>query len=339
MTFFSFFFIYFIVDFNKTKVQVPQNMKNSLIIGGNGKVGTALQEQLLILGWNVSVLGSQDYNNPRIVSEKIEKSDVVCLTIPTLEGGEVAYKYFTQSLRIGKPVVTAEKAALANFFPRLKPYLPKIGILAILGGGSGMLRLVTQPNLGISSLYGIINGTLNYISTQASRGKNFPEIIFEAVRKGLCESGSNSLSDIVFKEFRDIRYKATNLFNLTCDPEEHLGINDLSYTLSSIHVIKELLSSPRHRYIVSIEQNPRDKMSAEDLLFARRGNWIVKGGFRDISIPEFKQLFSVSDENNSLVVHYKNQDNKKLVSQCYGIGAGPIPTASIMVEDILKLTS
>lgn len=117
--------------------------------------------------------------------------------IVELMGGEggLAYELVTKSLEKEKPVVTANKALLAHHGTELarlsaSKNAPLLFEAAIAGGIPivKMLREGLAANR-INKLYGILNGTCNYIlTTMEATGRDFLDVLKEAQEKGYAEA-------------------------------------------------------------------------------------------------------------------------------------------------------
>ncbi len=114
-----------------------------------------------------------------------------------LIGGDngVALEAVETALRAGKHVVTANKALLARHGIRLARLAEENGVglnfEAAVAGGIPIIKTIREALLGndIDRVYGILNGTCNYIlSTMQSQGRPFAEILKEAQDKGYAEA-------------------------------------------------------------------------------------------------------------------------------------------------------
>ncbi len=99
------------------------------------------------------------------------------------------------ALSAGKHVVTANKALLARHGPELAALAEKSGVAlnfeAAVAGGIPIVKALRESLLGnsISRVYGILNGTSNYILTRMQReGLPFDEVLAEAQRLGYAEA-------------------------------------------------------------------------------------------------------------------------------------------------------
>ena len=114
-----------------------------------------------------------------------------------LMGGEggVAKASVEAALRAGKHVVTANKAMLAHHGTALATLAEKHGVAlnfeAAVAGGIPVVKAVRESLQGndISRVYGILNGTCNYILTQMEKeGTSFAEVLKEAQAQGYAEA-------------------------------------------------------------------------------------------------------------------------------------------------------
>ncbi len=113
-----------------------------------------------------------------------------------LGGGRGAISEFVRrGLAMGKHVVTANKALLAAEGPELfalaREHNASIGFEASCAGG---IPLITALNFGlmanrIQAMYGILNGTCNYILTQmTAHGAQYGDALAEAQARGFAEA-------------------------------------------------------------------------------------------------------------------------------------------------------
>ena len=116
--------------------------------------------------------------------------------IVELIGGSsgVAYKLVKKALSNKKHVITANKALIATHGNELAAIAEKNNVClnyeAAIAGGVPIVKAVRE-NLRfnkISKIYGILNGTCNYILTKMSRDKRgFKDVLKDAQKKGFAE--------------------------------------------------------------------------------------------------------------------------------------------------------
>jgi homoserine dehydrogenase len=114
-----------------------------------------------------------------------------------LIGGEngVALDLIRAALNLGKPVVTANKALLAHHGGELADLAEAqgatIGFEAAIAGGIPIVKTLCEGLAGnrVSRLFGILNGTCNYILTSMREtGRGFDEVLTEAQALGYAEA-------------------------------------------------------------------------------------------------------------------------------------------------------
>jgi len=127
------------------------------------------------------------------------KVDVIIELIGGSEGP--AKKLVFQALKNKKHVVTANKALIAKYGDQLSKIAEENNVNlefeAAVCGGVPIIRSLKEGLIAnkISKVYGIFNGTSNYIlSTMDKKNKNFKDVLFDAKKKGYAES--NPLADL-----------------------------------------------------------------------------------------------------------------------------------------------
>jgi homoserine dehydrogenase len=106
-----------------------------------------------------------------------------------------AYAAVSAALDAGKPVVTANKALLARHGVDLARRAERAGVAlnfeAAVAGGVPIVKTLRESLLGngIERVYGILNGTCNYILTRMeAEGLSFDECLKDAQRLGYAEA-------------------------------------------------------------------------------------------------------------------------------------------------------
>ncbi|MFP5212732.1 MAG: homoserine dehydrogenase [Acidobacteriota bacterium] len=117
------------------------------------------------------------------------------IVIELVGGLGVAKTVITRALEKGKYVVTANKALLAHHGNELFEIARKngvaIGFEASVGGGIPLIKALREGLAGnkIRTLFGILNGTCNYILTRMTEeGLSFEDVLKEAQAKGYAEA-------------------------------------------------------------------------------------------------------------------------------------------------------
>ena len=109
--------------------------------------------------------------------------------------GGVARRLVQASLRSGKHVITANKALLAMHGAELAELAEKKGSIlafeAAVAGGIPIIKALREGLVGnrVKRLYGILNGTCNYIlTTMRETGRDFEAVLAEAQAAGYAEA-------------------------------------------------------------------------------------------------------------------------------------------------------
>ncbi|MEW6543733.1 MAG: homoserine dehydrogenase [Nitrospirota bacterium] len=117
------------------------------------------------------------------------------IVIELIGGYDAAKRFILDAMARGKHVVTANKALLAvhgeEIFDAAARHGVDLGFEASVGGGIPVIRALTEGLAAnrLLSIYGIINGTSNYIlSRMTHEGLGFQEVLAEAQKAGYAEA-------------------------------------------------------------------------------------------------------------------------------------------------------
>jgi homoserine dehydrogenase len=116
--------------------------------------------------------------------------------IAELVGGtNIARTMILAALKLGKPVITANKALLSEhgeeLFAAAKQYGANLYYEASVCGGIPIIKSLREGFVGnrINALYGIVNGTCNYILTRMKiEGADFDTVLADAQKQGYAET-------------------------------------------------------------------------------------------------------------------------------------------------------
>jgi homoserine dehydrogenase len=126
--------------------------------------------------------------------------EVVCdpeinLVAELIGGTTIAREVVLTSLKLGKPVVTANKALLSahgeELFAAAKKFGTNLYYEASVAGGIPIIKSLREGFVGnrINALYGIVNGTCNYVLTRMKlEGADFAEVLADAQKLGYAET-------------------------------------------------------------------------------------------------------------------------------------------------------
>ena len=127
--------------------------------------------------------------------ETIVNDPDVSVVVEVIGGVGAALEFTRRSLEAGKSVVTSNKELVATHGFELLRIAGEKGVNylfeASVGGGIPIVRPLTQCLAAnkISELYGILNGTTNYILSEMEKnGAGFSEALKDAQKKGYAEA-------------------------------------------------------------------------------------------------------------------------------------------------------
>ena len=147
-------------------------------------VGTRNVEQAIAAGVPARLI------NTRLDSLIAEPADVV---IELLGGEEPVRTLVLHTLRLGRHVVTANKALLANNLTALQSLAANNGVAlkynAAVGGVLPALETINRARhvAPLHSISGVLNGTTNFILDQLANGSDFNDAVRAAQQNGYAE--------------------------------------------------------------------------------------------------------------------------------------------------------
>jgi homoserine dehydrogenase len=280
----------------------------------------------------LSAIADTDISNPRkglTLSElplttdpaKVLNDPEIDIVVELIGGLEPARRFIMQALANGKHVVTANKALLATHGEELYAEARKMGRMlafeAAVAGGIPLIRSVKEGLVAnrITSLYGIVNGTSNYIlSKMTDEGQEFSRVLAEAQAQGYAEA--DPTFDV---EGIDSAHKLQILATLAFRT---------SVKLKDIYVEGISKITPQD-ITLAREMGFRIKL----LAIAKSSNGTLELRVHPTMIPESSPLSAVSGVFNALFL------NGDVVNDLmfYGRGAGQMPTASSVWADIVEI--
>ena len=251
--------------------------------------------------------------------EQVLGDPEIAIVVEVMGGEEPALAYIREALSNGKHVVTANKEVMSKHGDELVALAEEHGVEifyeASVGGGIPLIAPLKQDLVAnkVSALYGIINGTTNYILTKMSQeGMEFSAALELAQRLGYAEPDpANDVEGI------DAAYKlavlATLAFQTVVRPEDiyyegitRLSDRDFRYARELGYAIKLLIIGKEADDCIEVRVHP--VLIPEDLLLAK-----VDGVHNAVQIE--------GDLVGEVVFH--------------GEGAGAQPTASAVIADIV----
>lgn len=252
--------------------------------------------------------------------EVIENDPEVKIVVETIGGVGAAYDFTLRSIMAGKSVVTSNKELVAAHGQKILELARQKNLNylfeASVGGGIPILRPISQCLAAneINEIYGILNGTTNYVLTRMiSNGSSFDEALEKARSNGYAEADPTA----------DIK-----------------GID----TCRKICILADLAFG-RHIDPDQVRTQGIDNVTEEDIAYARAAGGKIKligrvlrtGSDRVTAyvaphfLPGGNLLSNVEDVFNCILV----RGNAIGDTMFYGRGAGKLPTASAVVADVI----
>ena len=270
-------------------------------------------------------------------------------------GRGIVSQYVRRALQSGKHIITANKALLATEGPELFALARKHHVsIAFEASVAGGIPVITSMQFGlmanrIDGLYGILNGTCNYILTEMTRkGKSYATALAEAQEKGYAEA--DPTLDVSGK---DAAQKLAVLASLAFGVSVHesdvwnegidsLDLADLRFAAELGYDIKLLAIAERQQRQESSEFRVPGSELKNSEVGSQLGTRNPEPGTSRLSLrvhPSFihasAPLAQVAGSFNALSVYGHAVGH----TMSYGRGAGEMPTASAVVSDILNVAS
>jgi homoserine dehydrogenase len=242
--------------------------------------------------------------------------------IELVGGTKIAKDIQLKMLAAGKDVVTANKALLAKFGNELFTAAHKADkCIAFEASCAGGIPIISAMRTGlaankIQAIYGIVNGTCNYIlSSMSKKNMSFADALKQAQEKGYAEAdptldinGSDSAHKLAILTSLAFGYEIS-LDDIYLEGIENIDISDIQYGREMGYTLKLLAIGQRvNGERIFLRVHPC--FIASDNALAR-----VDGPFNAVSV----------------FGHAAGQ------VMFYGRGAGMMPTASAVVADIIEV--
>ena len=250
--------------------------------------------------------------------EQVLADEDVGAVVELIGGTTVAKDVIARSLQAGKSVVTANKALLAHHGAELYALARGNGCClafeASCSGGVPIVRALCDGLIAnrIDALYGIVNGTCNYILTAMTRrGQSYADALADAQADGLAEAdptldvaGTDSVHKLAI--LAAFGFGARVDFDaIPVDGIDTLDLSDVAYGQELGYTIKLLAIATRQPDGLSLRVGPA-------------------------FISKEHPLAGVSGPVNAVSVYGHSTGH----TMYYGRGAGGVPTASAVVADL-----
>jgi len=271
---------------------------------------TTPREGLSLADWSLSTDVERVLGDPR-----------VAVVIELFGGLEPARTFILRAMGAGKHVVTANKALLATHGPELFAEARRHGVLlgfeAAVAGGVPIIRALRDGLAAnrILSLYGIVNGTSNFILTKMTdEGREFAEVLREAQAAGYAEADP-TLDVEGIDSAHKLQILASLAFRTAVELKE-------IHTEGISRITAEEIANAR-------ELGYRIKL----LAIAKAVNGELEVRVHPTMIPAASPLSAVSGVFNAIFVSGDAVGDQMF----YGRGAGQMPTASAVWSDAIEI--
>jgi homoserine dehydrogenase len=252
---------------------------------------------------------------------KVVDDPDIDIVVELIGGLEPAKRLILRALQNGKHVVTANKALLAThgeeLYTEAREHGRMLAFEAAVAGGIPLIRSVKEGLVAnrFSLLYGIVNGTSNYIlSKMTDEGQEFSLVLAEAQAKGYAEA--DPTYDV---EGIDSAHKLQILATLAFRT---------NVKLKDIHVEGISKITPQD-ITLAREMGYRIKL----LAIAKATDGILELRVHPTMIPESSPMSAVSGVFNAIFLSGDVVNDLMF----YGRGAGQMPTASSVWADIVEI--
>lgn len=255
--------------------------------------------------------------------EDVLEDPEISVVLEFLGGEEPAHRWITAALERGKTVVTANKVAFALHWHELQKVARAHGAgLYYEAAVCGAIPIIHSLEESLQAnrihyLYGIVNGTTNYILTRMSReGAEYADVLRDAQRLGLAEPDPSS--DV---EGLDAAYKLSILASLAFHgrvPFENVYVEGITAIQS-----EDIRCGQELGYTLKL------------LAIAKRDGLKVETRVHPTFIRNEHPMANISDAFNAVFLHGHVCGDMMFM----GRGAGDLPTASAIVSDLVRAAS
>ncbi|MBU0614819.1 MAG: homoserine dehydrogenase [Nanoarchaeota archaeon] len=239
--------------------------------------------------------------------------------VEVIGGYEPARTIIIEAIRAKKNVVTANKAVIAKhgeeIFKAAEDNNVSIMFEAAVGGCIPIIKAIRESFAAdkINRIYGILNGTTNYILTKMEEGLSYDQALKQAQELGFAEANPSFDVDGL-DSAQKLKILSSLAFNAKIkDDILTWGITkinksdikyakDLGYTIKLLAIAKEIDDE------IELRVHPT-------------------------MIPQTHELANIKNESNAIYLVGNNIDKAML----YGKGAGSMPTATVVVGDIIDI--
>ncbi|MFB3895870.1 MAG: homoserine dehydrogenase [bacterium] len=247
----------------------------------------------------------------------------VDIVIELIGGIHPALEFILTALKNKKHVVTANKALLAEHGTEIFTAAAQVNKTVFFEGSvGGGIPIINAINVGlaanqINSVFGILNGTTNYILTKMTQeGKDYAAVLKEAQDLGYAEKPDPSL-DVLGK---DAAHKLTILASLAF--QTPIKMSDLLVEGITEITAQDIQYAKEFGYAIKL------------LAIGKRTEDGIEVRVHPTMLPKDNLLASVNGVYNAILV----EGDTVGTTLFYGRGAGDLPTASAVLSDVIAIT-
>jgi homoserine dehydrogenase len=247
----------------------------------------------------------------------------VDIVVELVGGVETAFMLVHTALSSGKSVVTANKQLLANrggpLFELAKEKGRQIRFEASVAGAVPIIKVMRESMIAadLHTVYGIVNGTTNYILTAMYAGEgDYASTLAQAQRLGYAEA----------------------------DPTDDVSGGDAAAKMA----ILASIAFKSRVTLADVRYEGIDRITPADVQYAKDFGYVIKlvGAARLVEgrvnvhvspalVPEGHPLAAISGSYNAVLMQGHSIDEIMLS----GPGAGGVQTSSAVISDIVSIVS
>jgi homoserine dehydrogenase len=245
------------------------------------------------------------------------------IVVELIGGTGAAFGFLDAAMRRGKAVVTANKQLIATrgeaLFTLAKEERRHLRFEASVAGAIPIIKVMRESMIaaGLHTVYGIVNGTTNYILTRMYREEgDYADILQDAQRLGYAEAdptadvgGADAAAKMAILASIAFHSRVT-LNDVACEGIQSITLADVRYAKDLGFVVKLIGAARLIGDRVSVRVFPA-------------------------LLPEAHPLAAISGSNNAVFLQGSTIGEIMLM----GPGAGGNPTATAVVSDIVSIAN
>ena len=258
--------------------------------------------------------------------QSVVDDPAIDIVVELMGGTTLAREVTLRALKLGKPVVMANKALLSAYgeelFSTAQNFGANLYYEASVAGGIPIIKVLREGLIGnrITQIYGIVNGTCNYILTRMkAEGADFADILEDAQQLGFAEAEPSLDVD---------GYDAAHKIGILASLAHGFWVNPKEIYIEGIRRISKLDIQFANQLGYTIKLLGIVKCAGET---AKRGSGPrIQVSVYPTLVPNTHVLASVNHVFNAVYVRGDVVGD----TLYYGRGAGQDATASAVLSDL-----